>query len=97
MPKWASTSVIKSVGIRLFRRVDLLDDYTFLNTERAELRRIAKQRRRCTLVGHMWEVESYDRPNGIFQLKCVRCFPHIDSRQVIISYAPFTTVERKTE
>jgi len=97
MRKRRNMSVIERIQNRLSRSVGLLDDYAFLNTERSEIRRIAKQRRRCTLVGHMWEVELYDRPNGIFQLKCVRCFPHIDSRQAIVSYAPFTTVERKTD
>lgn len=75
-------------------------DHGFLDTYPAELRRIKRRRRRCSLVGHMWEVETYDSPTHTFHLKCFRCFPHIDSRQAIVSYAPFrqpNTVERKTD
>ena len=86
-----------TVWRRFFPHVDLLTDYTFLYTHLPEMRRIRRQRRICKLSGHMWEVETYDPSSNRFVLKCVRCFPHIDSRQAVFSYAPFTTVERKTD
>jgi len=86
-----------SIWRKLFPHVDLLTDYTFLYTHLSEMRRIRRQRRICRITGHLWELENYDPTSNTFVLKCARCFPHIDSRQTIVSYDPFTTVERKTD
>ena len=83
--------------IRFYPHFDLLSDHTFVYSYPHEMRRISRAHRICKLTGHRWEVETYDQPSSRFVLKCVRCFPHIDSRQAVFSYAPFTTVERKTD
>lgn len=89
--------VLTTVWNKLFPHVDLLTDYTFLYTHLPEMRRIKRQRRICRLAGHLWELETYDPSINTFVLKCARCFPHIDSRQAIVSYDPFTTVERRAD
>ena len=106
MRLWDDTLDIDAIGLigdRLFRLLriiphfDLQSDHTFIYSYPREMRRINRQHRVCNLSGHIWEVETYDRPNDTFHLKCVRCFPHIDSRKTVFSYDPFTTVERKTD
>ena len=88
---------LRAVWYKFFPPTELLDDYTFLHSYSAEMRRIKHQRRTCRLTGHLWELKTYDPTASTFVLKCARCFPHIDSRQAIVSYDPFTTVERKTD
>jgi len=74
-------------------KTPLLDDYSFVYAYPAEVRRIARKRRRCTLNGHMFALtEIIDGHN--YTVTCQRCFPHIDSQHVIVSYNPF---ERKTD
>ena len=89
--------VLWSVWHKFFPRIELLDDYTFLYLHIPEIRRIKRQRRICRLTGHLWELETYDPSIHTFVLKCARCFPHIDSRRAIVSYDPFTTVERRAD
>ena len=79
------------------RRVPVLPDWENLGIESYDFRFIARKRRRCTLVGHIWEMTDLDTSTGEFTIECSRCFPHIDSRRVIVSYNPFSTVQRKTD
>ena len=106
MRHWDDTldiDMLRQIGNRLLRifrfipHFELQPDYTFIYSYPMEMRKIGRRHRICLLTGHMWEVETYDSPNDTFHLKCVRCFPHIDSRKTVVSYDPFTTVERKTD
>lgn len=78
------------------RRVPLLPGWGDVATA-YELRFIARKRRRCTLVGHIWEMTDLNRSTHEYTIQCGRCHPHIDSRRVIVSYNPFSTVQRKTD
>lgn len=60
-------------------------------------RYVARKRRRCNLNGHIWEFKEIQMDGISYVVECFRCFPHIDSRRVIVSYNPFPTVQRKTD
>lgn len=77
--------------------VPLLPEFEYLKEEPAAVRYVARKRRRCTLVGHIWEFKEIQMDRVSYVVECFRCHPHIDSRRVIVSYNPFPTVERKTD
>lgn len=78
-------------------RVPLLPEWSNVGMEAYDYRFIARKRRRCTLNGHMWELAQMVPTRNEYIIECYRCFPHIDSRRVIVSYNPFSTVEGKTD
>ena len=76
--------------------IKLLPDYQFVFEYPPEVRRIARKRRRCSTNGHMFSFrEIIDGDN--YTVICDRCFPHIDSRHVIVSYNPFPTGDTKVD
>lgn len=77
--------------------VPLLPEWDWQELEPTVARYIARKRRRCTLNGHIWEFTGLDPKRNEYTIKCFRCFPHIDSRRVVVSYNPFSTVQRKTD
>ena len=75
----------------------LISEWADTELEPANARYIARKRRRCTLNGHIWEFKGMRTDTHEYTIECFRCFPHIDSRRVIVSYNPFSTVEGKTD
>ena len=75
----------------------VLDDYQYVLDDPAAVRYMKRKRRRCTLNGHIWEFTGLDPSRNEYTIECFRCHPHIDSRRVIVSYNPFSTVQRKTD
>ena len=76
--------------------IDVLEGYEYIYSDDGWVRYVARKRRRCILLGHIWDFKEIRNGNE-YVLECFRCFPHIDSRRVVISYNPFSTVERKTD
>jgi len=74
-------------------RTPLIEGYEFLYDYPAEIRRIHRAHRVCTVKGHLWEMEGFQRP-ATYRLRCAACHPHISARKVVKAYNLFDLATR---
>jgi len=88
---------------RLIASTPLISGSEDIRLDARLLRTIHFARRRCSMLGHIWEVEEMttigsNDSNHLyrFSLVCWRCFPHIQSRRVVESYNLFAGSSKET-